>query len=783
MGTSARQVILFGTIPTTIPDTTPTIAYPASPDYSPVSDTEPDPSKDPSSDRIPPLPATLPFLSSTGDSSDTSGALRRRVMILTQGQLVTYGRPYRYHPNGSVHMMTTRKRVGPLPTHRHAVRHSVDYSLSDHFTSDDSLRDSPSSSLSETSSDSYSNALSDSSSGHSSLDHSSPALPLDHLILLTLARKRSRSPATSVSVSSHVLGALSSVRADLLPPRKRIRSSDSVTDLEVSSDESSESSVPRKTEIDECIAYEDALRAGWINVRVVVETFAREEVETSARGTVKLERDNTRLRGTLDVASQRVTQLQCRELRVQREMRQIRRLRFYDRVRIARDAAKNLEPLAEGGDEQGGENGVDYEGGNRGGDGNGNGNGGVNRNGNGGGNGNGNGNGNGGGNGYKNHNVNFGGFMPVARECTYQDFLKCQPLNFKGAEGVVGLTRWFEKMETVFHISNCPQKYQVKYATCTLLESALTWWNTHKRTIRIEAAYAITWTKLMKLMTEVYCLRNEIQKMETELWNLIVKGNDLTAYTRRFQELVLLCTRMVLDEEDKVERFIRGLPDRGLPDNIQGNVIAAEPTKLQDAIRQCGNYKKVGHLTRDCTAAVAPNTHRAALGNQPSVICYECGRPGHYRKDCHKLRNQNWGNKTWSNETTVRDYAIGGGGANPDSNVVTGTFLLNNYYASMLFYSGADKSFVSSTFSFLLDVAPSTLDTNYVVELADGRISETNVVLRGCMLGLLGHPFYIDLMPVELGSFDVIIGMDWLAKYHAVIVYDEKIVRIPYGDV
>ncbi|GJV50896.1 putative reverse transcriptase domain-containing protein, partial [Tanacetum coccineum] len=125
---------------------------------------------------------------------------------------------------------------------------------------------------------------------------------------------------------------------------------------------------------------------------------------------------------------------------------------------------------------------------------------------------------------------------------------------------------------------------------------------------------------------------------------------------------------------------------------------------------------------------------------------------------------------------------IRGGGSNPDSNVVTGTFLLNNCYASMLFDSGADRSFVSSTFSALLDVAPSTLDTSYAIELADGRISETNLFLRGCTLRLLGHPFDIDLMPVELGSFDVIIGMDWLAKYHALIVSDEKVVRITYGD-
>ncbi|GKF02317.1 putative reverse transcriptase domain-containing protein [Tanacetum coccineum] len=180
---------------------------------------------------------------------------------------------------------------------------------------------------------------------------------------------------------------------------------------------------------------------------------------------------------------------------------------------------------------------------------------------------------------------------------------------------------------------------------------------------------------------------------------------------------------------------------------------------------RCGNCKKVGHQTRECRAAIAPNTQRALTRN----------------KNGNKTGNKT-GNQTGGNEATAKAYAIGGGGTNPDSNVVTGTFLLNNCYASMLFDSGTDRSFVSTTFSALLDVTPTTLDTSYAVELADGRIAETNVVLRGCTLGLLGHPFDIDLMPVELGSFDVIIGMNWLAKYHALIVCDEKVVRIPYGD-
>ncbi|GJZ03487.1 putative reverse transcriptase domain-containing protein [Tanacetum coccineum] len=330
------------------------------------------------------------------------------------------------------------------------------------------------------------------------------------------------------------------------------------------------------------------------------------------------------------------------------------------------------------------------------------------------------------------------------------------------------------------------KKYQVKYASCTLLNSALTWWNFHKRTIGNEATYAMSWTELMKLITEVYCPRNEIQKMETELWNLTMKGNDLTAYTRRFQELVLLCTRMVPSEEDKVERFVGGLPD-----NIQGNVIAAEPTQFQDAIRIANNLmdqKLKGYARSVENKRMLENNTRDNRGQQPvfkrqnvggqnvaraytagnnekkghvgslpycnkckihhawpcTMRCGNCKRVGHMTKDC-------------GNEATTRAYTIDRGGTDLDSNVVTGTFLLNNCYASMLFDSDADRSFVSSTFSALLDVAPSTLDISYAVKLTDGRISETNVVLRGYTLGLL-------------------------AKYHALIVCDEKVIRIPYGD-
>ncbi|GJU26811.1 hypothetical protein Tco_1165432 [Tanacetum coccineum] len=419
VGTPAGRVILFGTIPTTIPDTTPVITppatqtdtpviptetpiiaptippspdyTPASPDYSPASDSESDPSEDPSSDHIPPLPAISPFLSSDDDTTDsdtpdtppspTHGTPfteitastqrspiipRRRVMILSPGQPIPHGRPYRYHLNGPVHMMTARKRVGPLPTHRLAVRHSADHSSSD--------------SSSEASSDFHSDASSDSSSRHSLSDHSSPDLPSTSA---GPSRKRRRSPTTSVPALSPVSGALSPVRADLIPSPKRVKDSGYLADVEDIDPEI-------QAEIDECIAYADALRDRGIDARVVVEAVDRDETETGVRGLVEvrvervthpampedipepaqegavevtyetlgdlvqrivrvesavtaltervaeLERDNKRLRGTVSVESQRVDRLQRGMSRMQRELRQMRRLRFYDRVRVGR---------------------------------------------------------------------------------------------------------------------------------------------------------------------------------------------------------------------------------------------------------------------------------------------------------------------------------------------------------------------------------------------------------------------------------------------------------------
>ncbi|GJW27216.1 reverse transcriptase domain-containing protein [Tanacetum coccineum] len=168
----------------------------------------------------------------------------------------------------------------------------------------------------------------------------------------------------------------------------------------------------------------------------------------------------------------------------------------------------------------------------------------------------------------------------TAHECTYTNFLKYQPLNFKGTEGVAGLSQWFERMEYVFHISNCTVENQVNFATCTLHSVALTWWNTHVKTLGHDAAYGMPWKTLMKMMTDKYCPRNEIKKLEMEIWDLKVKGTDLTSYTQRFQELALLCGRMFPEESDKIEKYVGGLPDM-----IHGSVVASKPKIMQDAVK------------------------------------------------------------------------------------------------------------------------------------------------------------------------------------------------------
>nr|GFC24668.1 reverse transcriptase domain-containing protein [Tanacetum cinerariifolium] len=167
----------------------------------------------------------------------------------------------------------------------------------------------------------------------------------------------------------------------------------------------------------------------------------------------------------------------------------------------------------------------------------------------------------------------------VAKRGNYKQFISCQPFYFNGTAGVVGLIRWFERTESVFSRSNCAEENKIAFATSTLTNDVLSWWNAYAQPIGIEQANRITWTELKRLLTNKYCPRTKIKKMEDKFYNLSIKGNGLKTYVRRFQELAVLCPNMVPNNEKLMEVFIGGLPR-----SSKGNVNASKPQTLKEAI-------------------------------------------------------------------------------------------------------------------------------------------------------------------------------------------------------
>nr|GEZ92808.1 hypothetical protein [Tanacetum cinerariifolium] len=290
------------------------------------------------------------------------------------------------------------------------------------------------------------------------------------------------------------------------------------------------------------------------------------------------------------------------------------------------------------------------------------------------------------------------------------------------------LTRWIKKMESVFQISGCAVENQVKFATCTLLNVALTWWNSQLRSLGPDA-YSMTWEVLKKKMTDKYCPQREIKKLEIELWNLKVKENNVSAYIERFQELTLICTKFIANETKKIDKYVNGLTD-----NIYESVKDSKPKTSDETIelannlmdkklhtyaeRQSNNKRKAdesfrnshGHFARDCRSsgnANVANAQRNNGANPKGNGCFECGATGLFKRDCPKLKNKD--GEKWNALGWV--YAVGNaeksGNASRhlDSNVVTGTFLLKTRYASILFDTGADRSFISTAFSSLIDIS------------------------------------------------------------------------------
>ncbi|GKA86957.1 putative reverse transcriptase domain-containing protein [Tanacetum coccineum] len=261
---------------------------------------------------------------------------------------------------------------------------------------------------------------------------------------------------------------------------------------------------------------------------------------------------------------------------------------------------------------------------------------------------------------------------------------------------------------------------KVKFAAATLQGPTLTWWNAKVATMGLETVNQMPWTEIKQLMTAEFCPIEEVQRMEHELWNL--KNNQKQGNAR-----VMVTT----PTDGKVSSGSLPLCEHCFTRHVGACTIKCH---------KCGKVRCKARYCKEKNVATGAN----AL---PIWTCYDCGKQGHTRNRCPKKVKQEE-----VKEACGRAYAI----------------------------KDAEPSFVDTRFSSMLNIDPVKIGASYEVELADGRVVSMNTVLKGCTLNLVNHIFKIDLMPIELGMFDVIIGMDRLVKHDVVIICGEKVVRIPY---
>ncbi|GJS05208.1 putative reverse transcriptase domain-containing protein [Tanacetum coccineum] len=449
-------------------------------------------------------------------------------------------------------------------------------------------------------------------------------------------------------------------------------------------------------------------------------------------------------------------------------------------------------------------------------------------------------NGGNGGNGGNSGNGGNGG----NNGCTYKGFMACNPKEYDGKGGAIALTRWIEKMENVINNNGCAENQKVKYAASSFVNKALTWWNTQIQARGREAANGMLWTDFKALLVEEFCPSNEMEKLETEFWNHKMMGANHAGYTDWFHELAKLVLHLVTPKSSRIKRYVEGLviEIRGMlkatqPTTIQDAILRTRI--LTDEAVSCGTLtkgngkrksveetSKSGGSWRDNkktkvgTGFVATATPRnESMGpyskcakcytfhpeNVPCKVCYNCQKPGHFVKDCQAPFKQvvpmntvkmgynqkvcyecgsNRNAQNNRNRATGRAFNVNVNAveALQDPNVVMGTFSLNDHFATVLFDSGADFSFISTKFAPLLNVKPSIANPSYVIEVADGKKVEVNRIICDCKLELGNSLFSINLIPLGNGSFNVIVGMDWLSQNKAVIVCHEKVVEIPLED-
>ncbi|GJV40006.1 putative reverse transcriptase domain-containing protein [Tanacetum coccineum] len=345
---------------------------------------------------------------------------------------------------------------------------------------------------------------------------------------------------------------------------------------------------------------------------------------------------------------------------------------------------------------------------------------------------------------------------PIARKGNYKEFISGQTFYFNGTEGVVGLIRWFEWTESVFSRSNYAEENKVTFATGTLTDDALSWWNAYAQPIGIEQANKITWTELKRLLTNKYCPRTKVRKIEDKFYNLTVKGNDLKTYVRRFQELVVLCPNMVPNTKKLMKVFIRGLPK-----SIEGNVIASKPQTLKEAITI--TQRLMDQVTKHNSMQGA-NDHKRKFNDRRNTTNnnnYPNNRINNYQNN-HSNRNNDYRQQQDRRQETFRTLHcqvsnLQHGGSSDQERQKKRT---NHWKQSATSIINFSCMWRERALQLLVLKGKQQCPRKSI--LAEGQERSPRPECRHC--------------------FDVVIGMDWLSKYHARIICDEKVVHIRIND-
>ncbi|GKB26966.1 putative reverse transcriptase domain-containing protein, partial [Tanacetum coccineum] len=321
----------------------------------------------------------------------------------------------------------------------------------------------------------------------------------------------------------------------------------------------------------------------------------------------------------------------------------------------------------------------------------------------------------------------------VSRGCTYKEFLAYNSKEYDGKGGAIVYTHWIEKMESVQDMSGCRDSHKVKYTTGSFVGKALKWWNSQIYTRGREATVGfMSWLEpktIQKAMQIASTLTDEALRNGSIKKNPEKKGNG---------------------GEPSKDRNVRDDNKR----TRNGNAFAT-------------TTNPVGRENTSTVSLSYDESGSEARGNHQNQVMAING--GQVR------RNQ-------GNQVKCRAFMLGVEEARQDLNIMMSTFTLNDHYATTLFDSSADYSFVSTTFIPLLGIEPSDLGFSYEIEIASGQLVEIDKVIRGYKLEIEGHVFDINLIPFGSESFDVIIGMDWLSDHKAEIICHEKVVRIPLLD-